>query len=136
MFEHMAPLAAQDSLTEVVLFGLIGAFLTECSLNATFMRGLSASDVASLFSLPTTQPEKLPQEQQDSGLAAVVTMEKRGGLAEYADLLASVSYHAGAALKGRTFVTVKVDCPRMSPLLIIVFLPPLPPLVQSVGTRT
>jgi hypothetical protein len=104
MFEHAAHTASQQSLNEVVLFGLIGAFLTESTLNATFMRGLSASDVASLFSLPITQKEELPQEQQDSGLSALLTMEKRGALADYADMLANVAYHAGAALKDNEHV--------------------------------
>ena len=84
MFEHAAPTAYQESLNEVVLFGLIGAFLTESTLNATFMRGMSASDVASLFSLPITQKEELSQEHQESGLASLLTVEKRGAMADYA----------------------------------------------------
>jgi hypothetical protein len=99
MFEHTAHTASQESLNEVVLFGLIGAFLTESTLNATFMRGLSGSDVASLFSLPTMQKEELPEEHQESGLTSLLTIEKRGAMADYADMLANVAYHAGAALQ-------------------------------------
>mmetsp|Transcript_26866 Transcript_26866/g.45328 ORF Transcript_26866/g.45328 Transcript_26866/m.45328 type:complete len:317 (+) Transcript_26866:3-953(+) len=99
MFEEAARTANQNNLNDVVLFGLIGAFLTESTLNATFMRGLSASDVASLFSLPTMQKEELPQEHQHGGLASCLTMEKRGALADYADMIANTLYHAGAVLQ-------------------------------------
>lgn len=99
MFERAAHTANQSSLSDVVLFGLIGAFLTESTLNSTFMRGMSASDVASLFSLPTMQREELPQEHQHGGLASCLTMEKRGALADYADMIANTLYHAGAALQ-------------------------------------
>lgn len=99
MFERAAHSANQSSLSDVVLFGLIGAFLTESTLNATFMRGLSASDVASLFSLPTMEREELPQEHQHGGLASCLTMEKRGALADYADMIANTLYHAGAVLQ-------------------------------------
>lgn len=95
MFEHMTQLAHQESLNDVVLFGLIGAFLSESKLNATFMRGLSASDISSLFSVPMTQRV---DDLESKELSSVVTMEIRGGMADYADLLANVSYSAGAAL--------------------------------------
>ena len=99
MFEHSAHKANQESLNEVVLFGLIGAFLTESKLDANFMRSLSSSDVASLFSLPTTEKEDISGEPQYSTISSIVSVEKRGALADYADLLANVLYKAGMALK-------------------------------------
>jgi hypothetical protein len=52
-----------------------------------------------MFTLPTTEKQELSEEHQASGLAAVLTMEKRGAMADYSDMLANVAYHAGAALK-------------------------------------
>ena len=79
----------------MILFGLIGAFLnnTASSLDGDFLRARTLASVSYLFSLPISESvpiEGLPQ--------TCFSMEKRGALVEYAELLADVCTTTGREL--------------------------------------
>ena len=45
MFEHRCSEAMQSSLSEVVLFGVFGAYIAQNRLDAKFMQSMTASDI-------------------------------------------------------------------------------------------
>ena len=45
MYEHRSSEASQSSLSEIVLFGVFGIYISQNSLDACFMRSQTASDI-------------------------------------------------------------------------------------------
>jgi hypothetical protein len=89
-FEPRATEAGQKSLADVILFGIIGAYITHQNLDAAFMKNLSSSDVGQFFSIP--RMEKQASEH------SWMTIEVPGAMVSYADLLSAVLQSAGSAL--------------------------------------
>jgi len=87
----LAPRCGQETLGEVVLFGVLGMYLSGTSLGASSLATTTASDVASTFSIP------MLEEVEDQSLPGV-RIERRGPLASYADRLAQQLQAAGRRL--------------------------------------
>jgi hypothetical protein len=89
--QSMAHLAHQSSLADVVLFGVIGAHITNSALDAKFLRNMTSSDTSHLFSLP--RHEEIPSEH------AWMKIEKPGGMISYSDLLSDVMSFYGREMQ-------------------------------------
>lgn len=89
-FEPMAHLAGQQSLSEVVLFGIIGSHITKQSLDARFMKSMTSVEVSQLFSIP-----RLQKQQSEHSWMSV---EVPGPMIAYADILSSALVQDGGVL--------------------------------------
>lgn len=95
-YEFRSIEANQDSLSSVVLFGVLGAYLSQSDLNAEFMRTCKVLEVAKLFSLPVTEKANILSE--DESLLSVISMEKKGGLYDYGVMLTNALNQTGKEL--------------------------------------
>ena len=97
-FENRASEAQQPSLKDVVLFGVLGSYLSSSSIGTSYLVGLSASDVSRLFCIPTME-KTLPLDSETGQPISCFSVETRGALAKYADLLTNTAVFAGRSLE-------------------------------------
>lgn len=82
-------IASQETLADVVLFGVLGMFIANSKIDAAFMAACGPSDVSSLFNIPM----HVSKEIQPG-----ISVDERGPLADLADLLANTLQRTGRRL--------------------------------------
>ena len=99
-FENQTSLANQDTLKDVITYGVMSMFLTSMKLNSATMVSMSSPDISEMFSLPRLSRNTGLENSLSTG---GFTVESRGGLADYADLLAITLVSTGRQLMERGF---------------------------------
>ena len=99
-YEVRAKEANQSNLQDVIFFGIIGTYLTKGNIDAALMQSLRVSDLGELFSLPLFERNKALEQSYNLPIA---TIETKGGLYDYAELLVNTLHACGAGLSQRGF---------------------------------
>jgi hypothetical protein len=108
-FEHRSKEASQENLSDVILYGVIGAFLSNTDLHAQFMKSSNTSDCGRLFSLPMMQTEE--------SKSSLFTVETKGALYDYANMLSETMIITGKQLLEQGYAdlySLLIDCLRIT----------------------